>query len=574
MNKKVQSAALAPPAPASLDALRPLSAAEENILAHLQRGHLNRLGDGSLPDQEHPERTVRAEFLRLLILGEGGYLPHEKGPRLSGAWITGILDLESCRIPRDIALKDCHFEASPVLRSAIMDNLFLDGSKLPGLQAERLDARGCLSLKGAAFSGPIQLQGGRIGGSVEADGVSLAAPGDVVLDAESLEARGSILLRGAQISGGINLSSVRLGGEINAVGARIEHPQDVALKGDAVKLQGDLALRGTVIVGEASFAGARFGGDVDCKGATFTNPGGFALRLNYAVIAGALVLREKASVDGVMDLTAATIGAIDDDPASWPKAGDLLLNRCQYGAFLGGQVNAKSRLDWLSRQTPERWNSDFWPQPYRHLSMVFEELGHDEDALTVIIAKERLQRRARRRRAGNPLLRAGLAIRDGILSVTVRYGRRPLYALHWILLFWVTGVVVFAYAYSVGAMKPNVPVVLRSPEWTMCDVLNTDSRYMPATGQVLTGRAEPGETQLSCFRNQPEAASYPEFNSVMYSLDVLLPVLSIGQKEYWRPDSAKPTGAIALRYYFFQSVIGWAFGLLAVAGFSGMVKSR
>jgi hypothetical protein len=97
---------------------------------------------------------------------------------------------------------------------------------------------------------------------------------------------------------------------------------------------------------------------------------------------------------------------------------------------------------------------------------------------------------------------------------------------------------------------------------------------MPSSGQVLSGRARTGDTQLSCFLNQPEAASYPEFNSVMYSLDVLLPVLSIGQKGYWRPDSGKPTGALALQYYFFQSVIGWAFGLLAVAGFSGMVKSR
>jgi hypothetical protein len=574
MNDKNQGPGPAAPLPAGLESLGPLSAAEAEIVAHLQQGHLNRLGGGSRPEEADPARTVRAEFLRLLILGEGGYLPHQKGLRLSGAWISGILDLESCRIPRDIALKDCHFEASPVLRSAIMDNLFLDGSRLPGLQADRLEARGCFSLKGAAVSGPIRLQGGRIGGSVEADGVSLAAPEDVALDVEGLEARGSILLRGAQIVGGVNLSSVRLGGEINVVGATIEHAQDVAINGDAVKLQGDLALRGAAVSGETRFIGARFGGDVDCKAATFTNPEGFALRLNQAVIAGAFVLRENARVDGVMDLTAATIGAIDDDPASWPQAGNLLLNRCQYGAFIGGPVDAKSRLDWLSRQAPERWNSDFWPQPYRHLSMVFDELGHDEDALTVLIAKERLQRRARRRRAGNPLMLAALAVRDSILNITVRYGRRPLYAMLWILLFWVTGAVVFAFAYNAGAMKPNVPFVLRSPEWTMCNVPDTESRYMPSFGQVMNGRARPGETQLSCFRNQPEAGSYPEFNSVMYSLDVLLPVLSIGQKDYWRPDSAKPTGAFALRYYFFQSVIGWALGLLAVAGFSGMVKSR
>jgi hypothetical protein len=97
---------------------------------------------------------------------------------------------------------------------------------------------------------------------------------------------------------------------------------------------------------------------------------------------------------------------------------------------------------------------------------------------------------------------------------------------------------------------------------------------MPSTGQDLAGRAAVGEDQLTCFRNQPEAASYPEFNAPMYSLDVLLPVASIGQREYWRPDSMKPNGTFSLRYFFFQSVIGWALSLLAVAGFSGLVKSH
>jgi hypothetical protein len=123
-------------------------------------------------------------------------------------------------------------------------------------------------------------------------------------------------------------------------------------------------------------------------------------------------------------------------------------------------------------------------------------------------------------------------------------------------------------------MKPNSPVVLRSAEWTMCDLERTESRYMPSSGQVLSGRADAGENQLSCFLNQPEAAGYPEFHPVMYSLDVLLPVLSIGQKEYWRPDSKKPNGTFILQYYFLQSVIGWALSLLAVAGFTGLVKSK
>jgi hypothetical protein len=53
-----------------------------------------------------------------------------------------------------------------------------------------------------------------------------------------------------------------------------------------------------------------------------------------------------------------------------------------------------------------------------------------------------------------------------------------------------------------------------------------------------------------------------------------LPVMEIGQKQYWRPDPAKPNGMLTLNYYYFLSVIGWALSLLAVAGFSGLVKSK
>lgn len=559
---------------AGLDDFLPLSPAEAEIIANVQGSGVERVGDGLRPQEADPERSVRAEFLRFLILKDSGTSHQRRGVKLSGAWITGALDLEGCRIPRDIGLKDCHFEAVPVLRSAIIDSLFLDGSRLPGLRAERLEARGSLSMKGTVFSGAVRLAGARLNGALEADGVCLDLPGETALDAGGIEARGSVLMRGAEITGGINLSSAKLGGGVNAAGIQIQRPGAVALNGDALVAEGHFILGGARISGEVRLVAVRIGGDVDCTAAQLSQPGDFALRLNHAAIAGAFLLRQEAVVDGVLDLTAATVGAIDDDRQSWPKKDDLLLNRCQYGAFIGGPVDAKSRLEWLSRQDPVRWNTDFWPQPYEHLSTVFSDMGHDEDARVVLIAKERLQRRARRGRTRSWFLRLVLTLGDGILSITVRYGRQPLYALIWIILFWFVGIGVFFFAYKSGAMMPNSPVMLRSLEWTMCNLPETEQRYMPSSGQTMPGRAKTGQTQLACFLEQPEASSYPEFNAGMYSLDVLLPVLSIGQKDFWRPDSMKQGGTLALRYYFFHSIIGWALGLLAVAGFSGLVKSR
>jgi hypothetical protein len=320
--------------------------------------------------------------------------------------------------------------------------------------------------------------------------------------------------------------------------------------------------------------GAHIEGDLDLTAATLANPGHVALQVNRAIVDGGFFLRQGASITGTADMTGATIGALHDELACWPGRGDILLNRFLYNAFIGGSVDAESRLQWLERQVPERWGQEFWPQPYEQLARVFEGMGHDEDARSVLIAKERLQRAARRERAGNPVHRVLLGLMDGTLGVTVRYGRQPLVALVWLVFFWGVGVAVFAFAESRSAIKPYSAVVLRSAEWTMCSLETTREHVIPGATQPMRGRAAPGQSQLDCFRAQHEASSYPAFNPWMYSLDVLFQVIDLDQKAFWRPDPAQPWGVMAVNYFYFQTIVGWFLTLLAVAGFSGLVRSR
>ena len=557
-----------------LDGFRPLLPAEEEVVSRLLSGNLDRLGDGVLPRSDDPARVIRAPFLRFLILGgEEGCRPHEKGIRLGGAWIQGVLDLEACRVPRDIWLKDCRFDAVPVLTSSVIDRAFLDGSSLPGLQAERLDVRGGLYLRGAQVDGEIRLTDAHLGGNLECDGAVIKSLGGFALNAEGIDVRNAFF-RGTDFRGGINMRGARLGGDLDCTGAIVFHPDEVAVAAEAVEVGGSILLRSATIDGEVRLLGARIGGDLNCTSTVISNPGHDALQISRAVVEGAFFLRKDAQVNGILAMTGASVGTIHDEAPCWPRKGDLLLNRCRYGAFIGAPVDAESRLDWLSRQVPERWGEDFWPQPYEQLASVFREMGHHEDANTVLIEKERRQRRARRKRARNPLWRAALAAADGVLAVTVAYGRQPLLALAWLAFFWALGVGVFGYAERQGAFKPNSPVVLRAREWTLCGFDRSEQRLLAASQEVASGLADKGETQLACFRRQWEASSYPRFNPWIYSLDVLLPVLEMDQKTFWRPDPLKPSGEAALRYHHFQSLVGWMLSLLAIAGFSGLVKSR
>ncbi|MGO4405363.1 hypothetical protein AB4Z10_14015 [Bosea sp. RAF48] len=557
---------------ARLDNFRPLLRAEEEIVARLQSGNFDRLGDGVLPTEPDPARLVRATFLRFLILGgEVGCRPHEKGVLVRGAWISEALDLEACRVFRDIGLNDCHFEATPILRAAIINRLFLDGSRLPGLQAERLEARGGVYLRGAEVEGAVNLDQARLGGNLQCDGATIRNRGDYALLGRSLEAR-NVLLRGTTLRGGVNLSGAVLAADLDAAGATIPAFEQMALDASEIACHGSVVLRNTRVTGEVRLTGSAITGDLDCSGTVVENAGQTAIEASRVAVKGAFFLRRDARLDGTLALTGASIGTIHDEAACWPKPGDLLLNRCRYGAFIDGPVDAESRVDWLARQTPERWGEDFWPQPYEQLASVFREMGHGEDASSVLVIKERLQRRARRARTENPIWRAVLFVADGILGITLGYGRRPLFALVWLVFFWLAGVAIFAYAERQGAVMPNSAVVLRAPEWTLCGIEQSEQRPLVASG-MSQGLAAAGQNQLACFRQRWEASSYPAFSPWMYSLDTLLPVLDMGQRSFWRPNPTKPGGRVAINYFYFQSVVGWALSLLAVAGFSGLVKS-
>jgi len=557
-----------------LEQFRPVSASEEVVLDHLRSGDYAVIADGALPDATQVDRSIRGEFLRLLLLGgDETHRVHEKGIQLRGALITGTLDLEGCRIHCGIALKDCRFETAPVVRSAIIDNLHLDGSILPGLKADVLDVRGSVSLAGAIVEGPIAIQGAKLGGLLNCDGARISSPSAAALLGDDIVAR-SITMRGANVIGSISIGGAKLGSDLNFAGVDIHWPDGFAIKANGIDVDGDVILHSGRADGEIEIIGAHIEGDFDCTGTRLHNPGKVALRFNRSIVKGAWFLWKGAKIDGVLDMTGASLASIHDDLASWPDRGDLMLNRCLYDALIGGTIEAERRLEWLARQSPARWGEDFWPQPYEQLANVYRSMGHEDDARAVLIAKERLQRSARRARSSNPLVWALLAAKDGVLGVTVRYGRQPLLAFLWLLIFWMTGVAVFGYAENQGAFKPASFVALRSPEWVLCGFEPSEERLLLATQQSMAGRAAPGQSQLDCFRSQLEAASYPRFNAWMYSLDTLFPVLEIDQKNAWRPDPNKPWGSLAIAYFYLQSVIGWALSLLAVAGFSGVVKSR
>ena len=70
-------------------------------------------------------------------------------------------------------------------------------------------------------------------------------------------------------------------------------------------------------------------------------------------------------------------------------------------------------------------------------------------------------------------------------------------------------------------------------------------------------------------RGETGSGELPRFNSLVYSADTLLPIVSLEMQGFWIPDERTTRGQVARVYLWLHIAVGWALSLLAVAGFWG-----
>jgi hypothetical protein len=249
----------------------------------------------------------------------------------------------------------------------------------------------------------------------------------------------------------------------------------------------------------------------------------------------------------MLNLRSASAGAIQDDKASWPSSGKLDIDGFVYAHIASGMTDAKSRMAWVELQQP------FTPQPYRQLAKVMGNAGVERGALRVLYTMED---RLWKEEGGlsRTLLRWPL-------SLVVGYGYYPLRALVGLLLLMAIGWGVYAGAASHKAMTPKDEKAYA---------------YFKANG------AAPNH--------------YEPFSALVFSMENSLPLVKLGQTDYWQPDpspgfhpsqagvtgatpssagSAASTGLRPRLLFMFlrlQVLLGWILATLFIAGVTGIVQ--
>ncbi|HJP74799.1 MAG TPA: hypothetical protein VJ914_11050 [Pseudonocardiaceae bacterium] len=402
--------------------------------------------------------------------------------------------------------------------ATINGNLWCEGGRFDNPSDTAIDATGLTLGRDVKFSllgdnsflanGKIVLNDASIGGSLDCTGGRLNNSGGYTLTAKGLNVtRDALFGTGFITDGEVDLSDSTVGGCLNANGGWFGH-QPMSLSGDRMRVRQSAKLgAGFYAKGTVSLRDAQVTANLEFDNATLDvqNPAATALVLTGASVGGALRMRFVPQPVAAIDLCRAKVGQLDDRETTWPPV--VWLDGFVYSTLPTDGPTVQTRLDWLAH------SPRYVPQIYLQLASVYLAAGSNKESTAVSIAGEDKRRTSQTGPAGWFKRALGL-----LLKVTVQYGYRPLYILWWIFGLEAVGAAVFFWLHDIGAFTPTNPPV-------------------------------------------------PAFNSVLYTLDLLVPVFSLGQRAYWIPNPAAAWVAGAF------TVVGWVLATCLVLGVGKIFKN-
>ncbi|MFF0202968.1 oxidoreductase [Streptomyces sp. NPDC005017] len=517
-----------------------LTAAEVGMWQAFRNGTAYDLSSGDpLVDDPHggrvwgAGRTVRARIVCWLLLdGPPALAGRVSSLKLTGVRITDPFDLAGGTVVPYVELHGCRFDREVLLPEARFTTVRLVNCAVPRLEAARVHTEGDLHLPRCRFSRGVRLTDAHIGTDLmlnqavvhpDRRGRSLTGDGMSVgqdLQAELLESYGELSLRGASVGVSLSLRGARL---VNPE-ARLALNAPQLTVGRTVYMTpaaigsglptGVTPPRGTRIrpfecVGGARLDDGRFGDAVDLERARLELAEDQELSLRRVQTPELRFLGEAPQF-GSVALSGARIVNLVDRASSWPGPGRLHIGGFAYENLVPhGPFSPTQRLAWVAAATAE-----YSPEPYERLAAVLRAGGEDEDAREVLLAKQR------RRRETLPL---GPKVWGYLQDWTVAYGYRPGRAALWMAVLWAAGSLAFAYA------------------------------GRPASGSGAGGGGM-------------GTGEEPPWNPALFALDLLLPVIDLGQVGLWQLQGGWQWLGAAL------VLLGWILATTVAAGATRLLR--
>ncbi|MGW3651188.1 hypothetical protein [Streptomyces sp. NPDC000878] len=262
-------------------------------------------------EADEEEEAVRADVVAALLLGAGPENAPGDRPalRLTGARITGRLDLRFAEIAVPVVLTDCRFDEAPHLQGARTRELVMTDCGLPGLVADtaQIDAR--LVLSRCRLTGPLVLTRAQINGDLDLRDTTITAPGGEAISAARATVSGDALCVNLTVDGGFRLSGASIDGEFALDGAALRNPGGHALDAYHVRITEDFTFHpGFSAEGRIILSGATVGAGLGFCGARLSNAGDIALEAIDVTVSRNIDLGRGLTVEGGIKLDGTRIG--------------------------------------------------------------------------------------------------------------------------------------------------------------------------------------------------------------------------------------------------------------------------
>ena len=570
------------------DLLSAPTPAETALLAQAAAGTPCQFGT-ALPDPADPKAPrIRAPLLAHLLTGGSPEAPvAPQGLRLIGAVVDGPLTLSFLEAKGETDLRLCAFTDPVSVRRARLTQLVLNGSVFPALTCEGAEIAGSVFLIGVTCPGRLSFATARIGGQLALNGATIGP-----FTAQGAQIGASVYLRATtaapfRATGEVSLSNALIDGQLAVDGALLDNPQGIALNAQGARIDGDVILTPQGphpfrASGEVRLAAAEITGQLDCTGASFSagnRPAFSAQRMRV----GAEFFWQKVSVpSGTLHLPSAHVGDLVDDPASWPGSASgpqrSYIDGLTYDRITrDAPVDAATRLRWLAGVSHH--NGRFLPQPYAQCAATLARMGHEAEAREIMEAQTRQKGRQRRRNrviAPDGARRSGAALLwgraenlidwlwDRAAQGIVGYGYAPFRALGWITALAVVAALLAHLAWREGSMAPNNDLIAASDGWQL--LLAQDCVPDAVPGCIVN----PAQVW-----NGPDGAGldWESFHPLAYGVDVVVPVIGLGQTDSWSPSKDRGLWGFTLWWARWPLIFaGWLVSALAAAAATGIIQ--
>ena len=521
------------------------------------------------PEKGSADNTIRAGLIRALLLGTGDCTPPARGLRIVGAWITGKLDLQGEALPVPLGLQKCTLEEDVLLRACTLPALYLTGTRLPKLNAQRLQCNGPLHLSdGFQATGLVDLTGAKITGQLACVGGKFLAE-RMALNCNAITVGADVFLReGFEATGEVNLVRARIGGGLDGTGGKFL-AEGIALNCSAITVGASLFLReGFEAQGRIDLNRAVITGNLHISGATLTtglDAQGMRVRAGF--------IWKDIEGDGIeVDFIDAHVGTLHDLPGSWQSVTELYLSSFRYDR-IESDMDVQERLDWLAKH--DATVSRFTPQPYVQLANVLRRQGFAGDAARVLVRREDKQRAEEWDRAITAMdgtlwreLTGYAHVFRPFLSLPFKwmfgYGHRPEWVLPWIA-FILAITICFAQQIHIhGQFAPTSSVVLTSQDWL--DSFPTEP---------LHPSSPLWRTQMDAWAQTTSGRDYTSFSAFLYALDLFIPLDALGQEKNWAPSAERGWwGEWGHRLRWLVQMAGWVITAIGAAVVTGLIGRR